>query len=438
MATVASHLDYIQGRLHDGGSIWTREELLNWFNDGYRRLTVTAQHAKTFSSFALPPRHSFARTQEWEPRHTFGGTHRKFTIAHDSSRMQGTVHWEVESAHGLEATIAFQNVTQLWELSAATDEVNQHYRLYFPATHDRVLALWWDHRRLEPISVRELDYLEDAWWRVQGQPYFWTEGLGRDRTVEIYEIETEYRQDYHLVNFEQGAPRRFSGDRTYAVSATGTWDYAYTADGEPQTQSVYETGLTGVGYRFTLDATNTYHGTQVWEPQTLSGDTVDPGTSTVTSVWEQEFQLLPEFRLGLGLIRSIDSTLRQYWPVSIGQLNGIVRRIGSSEEAILMWHTVLPELLTEEDTPHLLPRQLEKYLRYYTLLAAFNRQGEGIDLNLALHYQSRFGRGGQLLRRLANITYRDEEFMREPVAIISRQLPRPQLPSNFARAAWLR
>jgi hypothetical protein len=436
MATVASHLDYIQGRLHDGGTIWTRAELLNWFNDGYRQLTFAAQHAKTFSAFALPPRHTFAQTYEWEARHTLGGTHRKFTYAHNASRMQATVNWEIESAHNLGATAAFENVTQLWELSAS-GKVNDHYRLFFPATHDRILAMWWNHRRLEPISTRELDHLDDAWWRVEGQPYFWLEGLGRERTAEIYEIETEYRQDYQFINSAQGAPRRFTGDRTYAVSATGVWDYAYTWDGEPQAQSVYAS-IIGTGYRFTQDVTLTYHVTQAWESQTLLGETVTPGTVAVTSVWEPEFILLPEFRLGLGLVREIDSTLRQYWPVTIGQLTGTLRLLVSSENAILMWHTVLPELLTETDTPVLLPRQLEKYLRYYTLLAAFNRQGEGIDLNLALHYQSRFGRGVQLLRRLGNITYRDEEFSREPVALISRQLPRPQLPSNYARAAWLR
>ena len=79
----------------------------------------------------------------------------------------------------------------------------------------------------------------------------------------------------------------------------------------------------------------------------------------------------------------------------------------------------------------LLPPQRAKYLRYYTLFRAFNRQGEGYDGLMAAFFEQRFHRGITFLRRLQQIARRDRQAARDPIQAQRRRPPRVRLPSNY-------
>lgn len=534
MGTVSDSLDLVQDRLHDDGAIWPRAELLNWFNDGYRQLLARAQAVVRIRPLDIPGRHTYGVTFQWEDRHTKGGTFWLPRFTAFGGHRQVSTLWEVEHLDQIGSpSESRKGITHQWEWAHAGDN-DGHFRFGLPKNHERIKRLEYDHKRLVAASVREFDEVDDAWMRRQGEPTWWTVGVGRVRSVEVYEIETEYQQAYALQNFEHGLPREMSGSRTYEVALpegrifnnfayttkgdsdainikgmsfapasayTNTWEktnshttdpaynftinltmnlpgmeyvvihpweYAevsgptlasdaantkrgmfawerHSAEGEWSPDHVVPTAderpdLAGLGWRFTKEADTRSDGfaVQGWEKQHLDGDTITADSFPKgTFVWEV-FHGTDEVIFGLGTVRSAVSTDRQYVPMASDPtpqaLLGGVRDWRGSEDNIVAWEVIVPDLaLTEDDTPALIPAPLQKYVRFYTLAQAFGHEGEGHNKHLARHYDSRFTRGVALFTRLADVAHKDRVFVREDAGPSRGRPPLVRLPSTFER-----
>lgn len=232
--SVDADLDRVQERLHDAGAIWPRAELLRSYNDGYRELLALSQAVRRWRLMDLPGRTTYAISYEWEDRHAAGGTIRKPTRTIGAGWAQATALWEAEHLAGVTPSTTWAGFTQEWE-RAHMGETDRHYRFVLPRNHERIARVMWDERLLLPVSVRELDETDVAWERRTGEPRWWTTGVGRIKSVEVYEIVTTYGQEYDLRDPDRGLPRRLSGTRTYALAAsTAANAYAYTTTGDGQ------------------------------------------------------------------------------------------------------------------------------------------------------------------------------------------------------------
>lgn len=429
MTTYGEIIDGAQTILHDSGTLFTRDELQNWLIDGMRLISGQSGVLRTFKAYDVPPRHSYAITYEWEKRYVDRGSFRKFTFSHSTARVEATSVFEIPQAEAVTVTPGLMNVTQLWELSRAGEQVEAHYRIYLPHSATHIKAIWYDHKRLNPTPLSDLDNLRDHWWKVQGEPYEFTH-LGRNHTVDIYEIVTEYNQSYSLVGPEAGMPTAFEGDRTYIVDAPrGEWDYAYTYS--------FEVGaFDGLGSRITRPGhPDGFAAVNAWEDQTLTGETV---TASGREVGTADSDI--DVALGLGAFRGARSSLRQYILEEQWNANGVARDFGSSSGNLLVLYASLasPDTLAETDELVIFPSQLGKYLKWYILFQAFNHQGEGYDAAVAAVYQQRFARAVRLMQRLANVLHRDASYSRFPAQRQAGAIPQAQLPSNYPRAPWLR
>jgi hypothetical protein len=195
------------------------------------------------------------------------------------------------------------------------------------------------------------------------------------------------------------------------------WACVHGSNVPPASQSPAGRGiLTGLGWRFTSDAVGGFHCTYTWEVERHQGATSFTDAATVgTYAWESAHGA-QSVSFGVGVLRGIDSPERQYWPQDAwGAPWGTIREWGSSEGNLLLWHCVVPEhALRETDHPLMVPPQLQKYLRYYTLARAFGHQGEGYDGSLSLHFDARFKRAFPLLQRLGDASDREKVLQRGP------------------------
>lgn len=448
MVTVKDLIDDIQERLHDNGSIFTRAEILNWIDEGYRRVTNEVRHAKTMTALDIPPRHHTAYTQPWEQQHV-EGSHRKWTFTHQNGQRECTSLWEAQQEDGVTPSTQLRSVSHLWEIShnPSTGEADAQYRFFLPKNEDVPITVWYDHKRLVPLTSRALDTLEDKWWSVDGEPINYSQGLGNTTDFDIFEIESTYGQAYEHRNGPFGLPRGFDGDRTYTVdSDQETWDFGYAWFGEPQAADAG--ALTGIGRSFTIGATDDgFHYTFSWEKQQHDGETVTAATEGTVTTTPFTFDVSTDAQaesltgdLEVGLFRKATSTQRQYFPSFQWFVFGIARKWNSSEpNHLLVWHSVNSnEVLSEDDDLDMLPEQLKKYLIYYALSILLNRMGEGYDAALAGHYQLRARRLWFIMRKLANVGRLSENYIRSGL----RDRPRtrtalPQLPGNYPRAPWL-
>lgn len=460
MGTVADLIDDCLARLNDSGAtLFSRDEIRYWISEGYRRFTNQALHARTFTALDLPPRYTRAITHNWErssddpSSSDTNGQYRKWTFTHANGQSECSFLWEAQIADGLAATPHFRAVSQLWELSMGEGDVDANYRFALPHNEQVIHAVWHDHERLEATTSKTLDTLEDRWWAIDGEPMVYTQTLGEANTFDVYEIETTYQQAYDHQIASQGSPRAFSGDRTYVIKSEETgWGYAYAWNGEPSTPSEQ---LTGPGRRFTFgpvsDATQAqtdgWYYTHDWEGEfhadptaTLSASTAIAETNPVRYDPDIDPPVRSTLDIELGIFRKAISPDRQYFPSGQWFVLGIARRWGSSENNILVHHSVNSvDLITEKDELVLLPDQIHKYLTYYALSILYNRQGEGYDPSLAAHYQQRASRGVVMLHKLANPSRASESYTRGSQGSAPRVRNRlPQLPSNFPRAPWLR
>ena len=234
---LAHVLDLAQLRLHDAqtigedGTIWTRQELLDWAEDGYRRLLGQTKAAKRFTVLDVPGRFSVAITHPWEALYALeSGNFWQWTF-NIAPGWAGTSLWEAEELGYVTPTAAANAVTQPWELAYMASQ-HTPFRFGVARNQERIDKIWYDHRPLHALTVRELDEQYTQWISLAGEPIVWTLGTGRNRTIEIFEVLTGYTQAYLLKG--EGQPRYWSGARTYTTrhEPRGTWDYGYTTPGD--------------------------------------------------------------------------------------------------------------------------------------------------------------------------------------------------------------
>ena len=448
MSTVSSDLTLVQEKLHDAGAIWSRAELLRWYNSGYRELLALSSAFSRLLPLDVPGRHTYAVTYPWETRHTSGGTWWFPMLACYAGTRQATARWEVEHLDGVTPTTSFVGLTMQWE-RAHTTETDRHFQFGLPADHERVRRLEWTDRVLLPTSVREFDEVDDAWMRRVGQPSWWTIGVGAIRSVEVYEITTAYIQAYQLLDASTGIPRQVSGDRTYSIevdSYNPSNSYAYATQGDKDALVEETTAwLSGMGSRFTQEPSDKTTGFAVfpWELQQLNGTTITiltTGGVIGMFPWESEFGATA-ISFGIGGVRQITSPDRQYLPMvseaaPLALLGGIRDWRSSTDNLMALEVVVPPTDLGETDAPVLIPEPLQKYLRYYVLTRAFGREGEGYQPEFAQHYDQRFQRGVKLFKRFADTSHADRTFRRQDDVTDRGRPPLVRLPPSQFEQVW--
>lgn len=439
----STDLTTVQSKLHDAGAIWSRTELLRLYNDGYRTLIAQSGTVSRFLPLDVPGRFSYAVSYPFETRHTSQGTWWFPLLSCYGGNRQATAQWEAEHLDGVTVTMALVGLTQQWE-RAHTTATDRHYSFGLPSDHERVRRIEWNNRVLRPASVREFDELDDAWMRQTGDPSWWTVGTGQIRSVEIYEITTEYIQAYQLIDATRGIPREITGDRDYSVTAFGAQNaFAYSSQGDGHALSQSPTVLrAGLGYRFTSDPANKALGFSVfgWEIQQLDGDTITALTAPTyvgMYTWESVFTSV-SIDFALGSIRGISSEDRQYLPMISDStaipLIGGIRDWRSSADNVMVLEQVVPSLdITETESPALLPTPINKYLRYYVLSRAFGRDGEGFNQDMSEHYDQRFKRGVRFMTRLNDVAYADRTYRRQDQVTPRDRPPLVRLPPQFER-----
>jgi hypothetical protein len=441
MPTVEDNLVLIREKLHDvSGVIWADSELLDWFNDAYGRFLSRTRCVTELYQLDLPPRYAYSYCYEWEDAFTSQGPSRMLLWPGLNAVYRCTGAWEVEFLEGLTPTNSEPGFSQMWERAYATTD--RHYQVILPQNHEIIHRVGWNNRALYPTTVRELDELRSKWYLEGTQPHWWTNGTGRINTVELYEVETEYHQSYAPLDYQDyGFARTFSGSRTYAVDSSAANAYGYTDSGTGQALALSPTALiSGLGWRYTRAASDSDNSfcAHVWEEELVEGSSTfssSPGY-ICTYHWEASFlnQTLPVF--GVGTIRSITSPDRQYWAQNASTsaaFYGGIRQFQSGEDALEIWHTVVPrETLQLTDTPDLLPTQAEKYLRYFVLSRAFGRSGPANNAQLAAHYLQRFDQGVATWTKLTNVAKEDQVIVRETAdGSGPRRVPLVRLPANF-------
>ena len=286
---ISDELNRIQLKLHDSAAIWSRAELLRWWSDGYRQLLALSKGAVRFWNLDVPGGFTFAHTQEWEANYG-NGTHNRFSLAIQSGNLSGTYLWETEFIEGITPTNSNDAVTQPWE-RVHSGEWDGQFRFALPRDHEQIKRVAWDERRLDPVTVKELDTLERGWNQRKGEPVVFTAGLGKIDSFEIFAIRTDHIQGYELDEAEKGMPRRFTGDRTYTQSLASPPPenaYAYTSAGDAE-------AVTGSPYDF--DPTDSYSNPEdglhaegsrpwkfTWDDSTDTQDAPDQGF-TATHPW---------------------------------------------------------------------------------------------------------------------------------------------------------
>ena len=450
MPTVETDLDKIQARLHDSGTLWSRTELLRMYNDGYKQLVARSRATQRFFVHDVPGRVTFSGVFEWEDRHSDKGIYRRFSRVSAQEGYNGTFLWEVEQIEGISPTNSGDCVTQLWE-RANSDDIDQHFRFALPTSHEQITRVTYDDQALAGTSTKEMDLQRAKWWREGGEPFYWLEGVGRDKSFEVFEVKTDYAQQYFLDGFEKGMPREITSSdttRTYSSSLSQREpNYGYATSGDADGLTYYALLPRSFGVRFTKKKTlsTDAEGTQTWERELIDDSAeTDFTTGEVigTNWWETEFALDSTYASSqnpaLGLLRHISSPDRQYIPAvyDSGQEQiGIARDFNSSSDSIMVLQSIVPlRDVGESDIPGLIPSRMQKYLRYYTLSRAFGRTGEGQRRDLSQHYMERFDRGVMFLKRLGDLAFKDRVYARSSIAASQEARPRRvSLPSEFER-----
>lgn len=445
-STVSAEITLIQAKLHDGGSLWSSTELLRLWNDGYREFLAQSKAVRRFWNIGIPGGVAFAFAYEWETAHATKGTHNRFTVAIYDGRLAATFLWESEFIEGIAPTNSNDNMTQPWE-RVYSGQWDGWFRFALPKDHEAIRRVAWDDRRLDPVTVKELDEYDRQWHQDSGEPVVYTAGLGRVKTVEVYAIQTTYEHGYALRDAEHGIPRKLSGSRTYTFSNLirqyNSYAYTSTGDTECLTQDFEPPIIDGIGWRFTRAAADTSDGFAVhlWEKEIQDGETTFTDSSDIgTYTWELEVGADNSQDFAVGTCRGVDSPDRQYLPAYYDQQTsqrflGRIVTWESSVNNISVLQVILPnrDLITT-DIPTLLPEQMLKYVRYYVWSRAFGRQGEGQKPLLAAHFERRFKGGVMLFNKLSALTHRDVVYARRPAEMGRRRRPpRPKLPPEFPR-----
>lgn len=443
MPTIRAELDKVEQKLNDASNaIWTRAELLRWYNDGLVELVEQSAAVRRFWLSDIPPRYSYSITYDWEDRHTEKGEFWKFSVQTYDQQYQCFYRWEVEHLEGITPTNSADFITQQWERYAATNGVDAHYRVALPRNHDQIKRVTWDDERLDATSTMELDSFGNDWPQESGEIDFWLLGAGRTRSIELYEIQTAYSQEYDLQQDNGlGLPRFFSGSRTYSTDSDYmTTGYAWLTSGD--TDNLVTNVVSGVGHRVTLEETTTgYFVFYQWEKEHLEGETTLTDSDDLNFYsWEAAHDsAATEYTYAVGTIEQITSANRQYL-CNQQQLEipfGIATEFKSSVDSLMVEQVAVPSFsYGEGDTPDFMPPQLQKYIRYFVLHRAFGRIGEGHRGDLSDHYRRRYERGVRVFSTLQDVAHRARRWARSPSFVRARP-PFVKLPSEFPRRVRL-
>ncbi len=426
-------LDGAESYLHDPNHlVWRRAELLRMLNDGYRQFIAQSLPTVRIYQLDVPPRDTGAGSQEWEDEHV-SGNYRHFTTPIQNLVWQGTYRWESEFLVGTTVPAdSYDCVTHDWERSLISNNVDNHFRFILARTHEMPRYAFWGDKRLGSRSVTELDLRDQRWWTESGEPIVYLNGVGRELSFEIFEVESTYTQAYDLIDYTVGMPREFTGNRAYGISAgIDRWDYAYTSGQD-------YLSLTGLGFRFTkFSSTLNYYFVHAWEEDTTT-ETSDTSAYVFTYPWEAPFVTSNDIYLALGSFRGAESADRQYIPMAYDtgrQHHGVARDLHSSDSSISIFeHTVPGRALDEDDQPELIPVQLHKFLKYYILGQAFSQPGEGYRPDLAQHWLALFQLGVGILAALATPSFAESSLARGQVREVRAPTPPPvRLPSPYPR-----
>ena len=473
MPTVGADLNWCQRFLKDtptpgtDGVLWTRAELLGYYNDGYRTFVRDGGAQRRYTILDVPPRWTYTITHAWEERYAQGGTTWAWTHGAEGPFACSSL-FEIQTTEGYGRLPASEGISQGWERSFL-NPANTPFRFGLPRNHLRVVRMWYNHRLLVPLETRELDWTYQNWYSMGNYPLAWSVGVGDRRSYDLYEVQTTDTHDYALFRDSQyantvsdGALRYAQGARSYAAEPDpqlrrpATIGYAYTTVGDAQAITLSRkpdarVWLLGSGLRLTGDlmagnrqAMFTWEAQQVAGslPKGLPGVTQAAGETAETKPqgcypWEVRYGAA-EILLPLGVARAIESPDRQYWPVvawadqqPLGKIDDL-----KSSNALLVLEAIEPDTprLLFEDTPGMIPPQLQKYLRFYVLYRAFNRQGPGYMPSLAGAWLARYRLGLQTLQRFADLQRRDKTSARTQVPARTR-LPYPRLPGAYP-AVW--
>ena len=464
MPTVSQELTRIQARLHDSGTLWPQAELLRWYNEGYRQLLSQSGAAVRIYVHDVPGRFSYTGTQEWEDQYTSNGLFQNVgRNAAKGNGRSGVLLWEVEQLEGITPTTSSNAMTQLWERSLATS-TDRHFRFALAANHDHIRRVAWDDEALSGTHVDNMDLMDSSWWREEGEPLYWLKGTGRDKSIEVFTVVTEYNEQYTLERYEQGMAREFEGTRSYSVETDQrefTWSYTTSGDGDYLADSDDDVIYHAIKLTKKPTLSTDAHGCFVWERSTI--DDIANATSNTTDAtagellptywWEgvsggegpEFFQVASDATTyvsaldpGLGIARYATSADRQYLAVvnESGQEHyGIPRDYRSTANSLSIWEAIIPNRdLTTADTPGLIPTQMFKYIRYYVWYRAFGHAGEGQRTDLSDHYKARFDTGVMFLAQLKDVSYRDHVYARKEISGLGEpRLPRVRLPAEFPR-----
>lgn len=460
--SVQDDITKVQLKLNDNGTIWPQAELLRAYNDGYRRLLSNSSALKDHMCFDVPPRNSYTFCYEWEDS-VLSGNIWMCMLGARTGRWRCTTRWEAQQAEHVgelptDATTTTGQgigITQQWERFICGGDADRNYDLVFPRNEKSPSRVRFNNTIMLPITTLELDQVHIHWPSFVGQPYWWTSGFGRVKTIEIYRIQTDYNQAYQLIypqylsGYESvGMPRNWSGVRTYTQDLTTVYaanTLAYTSQGEAQVLTTVrpkaETTI-GTSWRVTYyQATDTAQSfcMQAWEADTLNAaSTIRTGAIVGTYRWEFQFGAA-DVPLCIGMPRELSSPDRQYFPVNRGSgayvTCGTLRAWGSSDGNFFVTYTAINQHdLGLTDSPDLLPSQMSKYIRYYVLSQAYGRQGEGQRMDLSAHWYARYERGFHFFRKLADVAFADKIYVREEVGMSEmRRVPLVQLPPQYER-----
>src|SRR5207245_4470470 len=139
-----------------------------------------------------------------------------------------TTRGEAQQAENIAITTGEgTGITQQWERSIIGTDADRNYDLVFPKDERSPSRVRFNNTIMLPITTLELDQVHIHWPSFVGQPYWWTAGFGRVKTIEIYRIQTDYTEAYQLIYpvglAQLGLPRNWSGVRTYSVDYTGVY-----------------------------------------------------------------------------------------------------------------------------------------------------------------------------------------------------------------------
>lgn len=437
MATAGAILDDALIYLHDDGTIWTRTELLDYLNQGYRNLLLQTKAARNLVAFDVPPRPAWSISQPWERQHVsiLGSVH-EWSWADAANGSRSSYEWEAEAELGITPTASESTYTYPWERIESTDNVREEPERYaYPGDHLRTYRLSFDGQRLPPLSIQELDGYSPRWEMEDGEPTWYHAGLRRKKEFSVYPIASAYVENI-IITDGLGTISTASGGRSYSFTQEIVLEgFAFTANGD-----ITSTALAGPGRKITRDTTVSadYQAMFLWEKQHVEGNTpTNVTTYALMYPWEAVFVDQSYTTLaGLGLPESLIGG-RDYY-VSTQQQPGMppYGTIGywkSSEDALLLDYALSAPTMAETDSPSLLPLACAKYLRWYVLAKAFSREGEGQHPVLANHFLQRYQLAVRFMRRLANFAAVAQTHQLQGATITPGRRPKPRLPAEYPR-----